>query len=136
MRKRTKIGKKPRKVIRQHAGTIVNGLYVDGALELLTIIGNIQPATESNRMFYLPEGERSKEAIWFSMHERIFMAQSGDTTDLIKPDLIDYDDALWEVKGSKYFANETLAHTEGVAIRLTESQRKRIIEVSTWLNND
>lgn len=136
MRKRTKIGKKPRKVLRAKVGTIIDGLYVDGVMEELSIIGNIQPATESNRMFYLPEGERSKEAIWFSMHERIFMAQSGETSDLIKPDLIVYDDALWEVKGVKYFANETLPHTEGVAIRLTESQRKRIIEVSTWLNND
>ena len=136
MRKRVKIGKKPRIVIRQHVGSYVDGIYVDGALERLTIVGNIQPATESNKTFYLSEGERSKEAIWFSMHERLFMSQTGEGSNLIKPDLIEYDDALWEIKGVKYYANETLPHTEGIAVRLTESQRKRIIEVGTWLNND
>lgn len=132
MRRKVRIGKKCRTVIRSFEGQYVGGIYQDGETIELSIWGNIQPATESNRMFYLSEGERSKEAIWFSMDERLFMASSAYQGRLIKPDMIFYDGAYWEVKGCKVFANETLPHTEGVAIRITDSPRDRIEENSTW----
>lgn len=131
MRRKVRIGKKLRTVFRSFSSEYVDGVYVDEQKEELQIWGNIQPATESNKTFYLQEGERAKEAIWFSMDERIFMPSTAHEGKLIKADLIFYDDAYWEVKGVKHWANETLPHTEGVAIRLTGSPRERIKENST-----
>lgn len=132
MRRKVRIGKKLRQVIRSYVSDYVDGVYQDSPTEQLDIWGNIQPATESNKVFYLKEGERSKEAIWFSMDERIYMPSTAVKGKLIKADVIFYDDAYWEVKGVKHFANETLPHTEGVAVRLTDSPRERIKENSTW----
>ena len=132
MRKKVRIGKKLRTVFRSFVGKYVDGLYQSPPEQELQIWGNIQPATESNKVFYLSEGERAKEAIWFSMDERIYMPSTAVNDKLIKADLIYYDDAYWEVKGVKHFANETLPHTEGVAIRLTNTPRERIEENSTW----
>lgn len=132
MRRKVRIGKKLRTIIRSYEGNYVDGLYKEGSTDKLQIWGNIQPATESNRVFYLSEGERAKEAIWFSMDERLYMPSTAVNSKLIKADVIEYDDALWEIKGVKHFANETLPHTEGVAVRLTNTPRERITENSTW----
>ena len=66
------------------------------------------------------------------MDERVFCPSSAINAKLIKSDVIFYDGAYWEVKGSKFYANETLPHTGGVAIRITDSPRDRIEENSTW----
>ena len=132
MRRKVRIGNKLRTVLRSFEGTFIDGVYQDSEQQELLIWGNIQPATESNKVFYLSEGERAKEAIWFSMDERIYMPSTAVNDKLIKADVIFYDDAYWEVKGVKHFANETLPHTEGVAVRLTDSPRERIKENSTW----
>lgn len=132
MRRKVRVGKKLRTVLRSFEGEYVDGVYQDSEPMELEIWGNVQPATESNKTFYLKEGERAKEAIWFSMDERIYMPSTAVEGKLIKADVIFYDDAYWEVKGVKHWANETLPHTEGVAIRLTNSPRERIKENSTW----
>lgn len=132
MRKKVKIGKKLRTIIRSFNGGYVDGIYQEPEKEELNIWGNIQPATESNRVFYLSEGERAKEAIWFSMDERVYLPSTALGDKLIRADVVFYDGAFWEVKGIKVFANETLPHTEGVAVRLTDSPKDRLKDNSTW----
>ena len=132
MRRGVRIGKKPRTILRSFEGEYVDGFYQEPPKQELCVWGNIQPASESNRATFLAEGDRSKEAILLICNERVFMPNSMYNGKLIKADIIVHDGAYWEVIGVKTHQNETLPHTEAIAIRLNETPRDRLEDSSTW----
>lgn len=121
-----RLGKKKYNVYRSSVGEWVDGEYVESSADKkICILANIQYASMSNIMRNLPEGDWTKEAITVRSQQRVYAARTQANI-LLKADLIEFDGALWECRGTlQVFNNGVLNHTEVIAVRVDEGQAER-----------
>jgi hypothetical protein len=96
--------------------TLVDGFVQDSPKTILTMIANVQPALQMNRMILLPEGDRSKQAIFVITRQELFMADEG-LTQPKKADVIVWKGKRWEVKMAFHYEMGVRDHCEVIAIR-------------------
>lgn len=99
------------------AETYEDGEWVEPQKRKLTVCMNVQANFSSYLTKTLPEGDREKEAIWFSSNDWLYVADSG-----INPheaDLIFYRGMYWEVRAVNYYGNFG-THCEGIAIKINK----------------
>lgn len=126
---KVKLGKKKYKIYRDTGSSYVDGLLVQGTLEVIEIIANIQGSLIYNRMRQMDSGEKSKEAISIRSNQRLYEARTAPNGQLLSADVVEYEGALWEVRECIPYTNlPRTAHDEAIAVRLDESQRQRYLE--------
>jgi hypothetical protein len=92
-------------------GSIVNGVWVDGATAVTTILASVQPANGKD-LLILPEGERLKAVIKIWTDETLAIA-SGK----IKADQIQFNSEWYEVHNIK--KNDLgIGHYEALAVKV------------------
>lgn len=112
-----RVGRVSIDVVRDTGGqSIVNGFIVNGSTTTLTMIANVQPALQMNRMLLLPEGDRSKQAIFVITRQELLMANEG-TDPPTKADVILWKGLRWEVKMAFHYEMGVRDHCEVIAIR-------------------
>lgn len=121
-----RLGKRKHTVYRDvrvgSGGTNASGFYEDGEwiqpeLEEIEVVMNIQANFSSYMTKKLPQGDREKEAIWFSSDSYIYTAGTGASPH--KPDVILYRGCYWEVRTVGYYGNFG-THCEGIAVKLNK----------------
>ena len=123
---RPNLGRKKYTVYRDDGlnGGYIDGEWVESGKVEVTIRSNIQPSFQAYQTSLILQGDREKEAIWFSSIDYVYTSRSNGIKNL-SPDYILYNDCLWEVKYTMPYQNLGF-HVEGLAIKLPDSERERI----------
>lgn len=99
-------------------GYYVDGEWVESERREIQVFMNVQPNFSSFLTKTLPQGDREKEAIWFSSDDWLYEADSG--TNPHKGDLIFYRGMYWEVRTISPYGNFG-THCEGIAIKVNKN---------------
>jgi len=104
-------------LLKEDPGARVDGIYIPGAAIRTTLIGSIQPATDSQRLM-LPEGERLDEAIaiYYETLNKDDIRPLRVGSDQTDSDKIDVDSLIWAVRAVKDYHD--FGHLEIIATRL------------------
>ena len=123
---RPNLGRKKHTVYRDDGlnGGYVDGEWVESGKVEVTIRSNIQPSFQAYQTSLILQGDREKEAIWFSSIDYVYTSRSNGIKNL-SPDYMLYNDCLWEVKYTMPYQNLGF-HVEGLAIKLPDSEKERI----------
>ena len=105
-------------------GGYVDGDWVEGGKTEVKFKANIQPAFQGYQLKLLPEGDREKEAIWFSSIDYVYTARSNGVKQL-EADYILYNGAMWKVMYTMPYQNLGF-HVECLAIKVPESEKERV----------
>lgn len=113
----SRVGRTTIQVERDTGGqTIVHGKPVESPKTILTMIANVQPALQMNRMMLLPEGDRSKQAILVFTVAELKMADEGLALPT-KADVVLWKGKRWEVKMAFNYEMGVMDHCESICIR-------------------
>lgn len=113
--------KVPITLIRKSAGDYVDGVWVDGVSEEITILANVQP-TKGSELLSLPESDRSRDIIKLYTTDEILGIQEGDGK--TSPDLIIWQGSTYEVKLVYTQRMGVLDHTKALAAKIPISARE------------
>jgi hypothetical protein len=95
------------------AGTIVNGVFVDGATTPTNIMASVQPL-KPHEIEHLPEGRRDSQAYW------LFTDTKLNTVTSANPDLITIDNEDYEVNKIEPWQNNVLSHYKVLVVKVLE----------------
>lgn len=107
----------PRATTEGAQGFYENGEWIEPEYVKMQGRMNVQPNFSSFLVKTLPEGDREKQAIWFSSDVWLYAADSGG---MHKGDLIFYQGVFWEVRTSSPYGNFG-THCEGIAIKINKT---------------
>ena len=112
-----RVGRTTIQVERDTGGqTIVHGKPVESPKTILSMVANVQPALQMNRMNLLPEGDRSKQAILVFTVQELKMADEGLNFPT-KADVVIWKGKRWEVKMAFNYEMGVMDHCESICVR-------------------
>ena len=102
--------------IRKQSGSYVNGDWVDGSTEELTLKCSVQPQSRPSTVMNLPEGDRNKSLIELYTDEFVSDGKSGDG--MYAPDTFTWNGSEYSVIKSLPWTTTRLAHYMVVAAKV------------------
>lgn len=108
----TDILRKTLNVIRQHVGQYINGIWVDGDNETISIKASVQP-TPAEEMETLPEGYRTKES--FTLFTSSVLKAS--LTNATNADFVVINDEKYRVVKVAPWQNNLINHYECIVVK-------------------
>jgi len=104
--------RQPLTVTRLSPGAYVNGLWVEGSEETLTVRVSVQP-TSPEDMQSLPEGRRERKSYTLFGGERLRSVEDG-----ANPDRVEINGDMFEVVLSSEWCNGLINHNRSIAQRV------------------
>ena len=95
------------------AGSVVNGIFVDGATTPTNIMASVQPL-KAHEIEHLPEGRRDSQSYWLFTDTPLNMITSAN------PDLIIIDGEDYEVFKCEPWQNNVLSHYKVLVVKTLE----------------
>lgn len=105
--------RKPFDVLRESAGSYVNGVYIAGVKSVISIQASVQPATEQD-LITAPEGRRISDMV--KVYTDASLQEGGEGTSL-QPDLIVWRGYAYEVNSISVRQMNVIDHYKVYAIR-------------------
>lgn len=106
-------------------GSYVDGEWVEAERYELQLTMNVQANFSSFLTKTLPQGDREKEAVWFSSDDWIYQAETGSNPH--EGDIIFYRGMYWEVRVSQPYGNFG-THCEGIAVKINKQTQAKKLE--------
>lgn len=101
-------------VTRKTAGTVVDGLYVEGVTSSINITASVQPLMPEE-VDQLPEGKRTSDPRWLFTYTELNPASSAN------PDLVSIDGSLYEVDKVGQWQNNVINHYKCLVYKQLEA---------------
>ena len=101
-------------VKRKVAGTVVDGLFVEGATSDINITASIQPL-KPDEVKQLPEGRRNSKPFW------LFTATELNIVSSANPDLVIIGGVTYEVDNIEVWQNNVLPHYKCLVYKTLEA---------------
>jgi len=105
----------PKTVLRESAGSYVNGTWVAGARSTLTTYASCQPVVMGRDMQALPEGRRLSDCIKVYTDDKLQMTAEGDG---IQPDCIVHGEFAYELVDCSSNQSGVINHYKYIAVKL------------------
>ena len=105
----------PKTVLRESAGSYVNGTWVAGARSTLTTYASCQPVVMGRDMQSLPEGRRISDFVKFYTDDNLLLL---DEDSGVQPDLIVQDGYAYELVTCFVNQSGVINHYKYIAVKL------------------